>query len=37
MTAPLPAWIAQLCCDPAAIAEAVPAVPSTEGGGVAFP
>jgi len=34
-TAPVPAWIAQLCAKPVAIAEAVPAVPSTEGGGVA--
>src|SRR5262245_45224109 len=36
-TAPLPAWIAQLWPPPAAIAEAVPAVPSTDGGGVASP
>jgi hypothetical protein len=30
----VPAWIAQLWYKPAAIAEAVPAVPSTEAGGV---
>src|SRR5215471_17477461 len=36
-TAPLPAWIAQLCSSPAAIAVAVPMVPSTDGGGVASP
>jgi hypothetical protein len=37
MTAPVPAWIAQLWTQPAAIAEAVPAVPFTEGGGVPSP
>src|SRR5262249_61290002 len=47
-TAPVPAWIAQLwpmgaqlkiqnSAPPAAIAEAVPAVPSTEGGAAALP
>jgi hypothetical protein len=33
----VPAWIAQLWYWPAAIAEAVPEVPFTEGGGVAWP
>jgi hypothetical protein len=33
----VPAWIAQLWLAPAEIAEALPAVPSTEGGGVACP
>jgi hypothetical protein len=33
-TAPVLAWIAQLVRTDAAIAVAVPAVPSTEGGGV---
>lgn len=37
MIAPVPAWIAQLWKAPAAIADAVPVVPSTEAGGVACP
>jgi hypothetical protein len=37
ITAPLPAWIAQLWLRPLPIAEAVPAVPFTDGGGVVFP
>jgi hypothetical protein len=32
-TAPLSAWIAQLCTKPTAIALAVPKLPSTDGGG----
>jgi hypothetical protein len=37
MTPPVPAWIPQLWWPPTAIAEAVPLVPFTEGGGVAWP
>jgi hypothetical protein len=37
MTAPVPAWIAQLMNAPVAIAVAAPALPFTEGGGVAWP
>ena len=36
-TLPVPAWIAQLCLCPTAIALAVPLVPSTDGGGEASP
>jgi hypothetical protein len=36
-TFPVPAWIAQLCHPPAAIAVAVPAVPPTEEGTVNWP
>jgi hypothetical protein len=36
-TAPLPDWMAQLWDEPAEIAEALPAAPFTEAGGVACP
>ena len=37
MTFPVSAWIAQVQSGPAAIAEAVPSVPLTAAGGVAWP